>query len=62
MLKVLVDASGRVGDIKVARSSGYPNLDTAALKAVRNWRFVPGKRAGIPISTWVEVPIAFSLK
>ena len=61
-LRVLVTPDGRCGDISVHRSSGHDVLDEAALDAVRNWRFVPGKKGDTPISSWVNVPIAFTLE
>lgn len=61
ILQVLVEASGRVGDLKIVQTSGYPSLDKAALDAVRHWKFSPGKQTGIPVPMWVAVPIVFSL-
>ncbi len=61
-LTVLVDAEGRVKDLKVARSSGYKSLDRAAVRAVRKWIFEPGIENDRRVDMWVEVPIRFSLK
>ena len=62
VLEVLVTREGRVGNIRVFRSSGYKILDKAALKAVRHWIFEPGRRGNTPIEMWVKVPIRFVLK
>lgn len=62
MLKVLVDAQGRVADLTVEQSSGHRILDRAALKAVRQWLFSPAIEDAIPISMWVSVPITFRLQ
>lgn len=62
LLKVLVTAEGRVRDLQIIQSSGYPMLDKAALKAVNSWVFVPGKKGAAPIETWVNVPVVFQLK
>src|SRR5262249_3523198 len=40
-LQVQVDESGRVLDVQVAKSSGFPALDQAAVDAVKRWRFSP---------------------
>lgn len=62
-LKVLVTPEGRADQVLIDRSSGFPALDEAALDVVkRRWRFVPAKQDGHPISAWVVVPMAFSLK
>ncbi len=62
VLKVEILPDGRVGEILVKKSSGYPVLDRSALKAVRQWRFVPAKRGGDPIRMWAEVPVRFELE
>jgi protein TonB len=52
-LQVYVLETGRAGEIKIAKSSGFPKLDEAAVKEVqRNWRFVPGKEDGKPVPMW----------
>lgn len=61
-LAVLVLENGRAGEIKVAKSSGFPKLDEAAMKEVqRNWRFVPGKEDGKPASMWHTFAVTFRL-
>ena len=61
-LQVLVLASGRAGEVKVARSSGFPKLDEAAINEVkRNWRFVPGKEDGKPVDMWHTFAVTFRL-
>lgn len=61
-LAVFVLESGRAGEIKVAKSSGFPKLDEAAVKEVqRNWRFVPGKEDGKPVSMWHTFAVTFRL-
>ncbi|MBL8517936.1 MAG: energy transducer TonB [Betaproteobacteria bacterium] len=61
LLHVRVDAQGLPTQIELKRGSGFSRLDDAALATVQRWRFVPGKRNGVPESMWVEVPIEFRL-
>lgn len=61
LLRVWVMGSGKVGEIELERSSGYEVLDKSAIEAVKNWIFIPGKRNGVSISSWVTVPIRFQL-
>lgn len=61
VLRVRVDARGRVKTVNLGRSSGYDILDRAALAAVRGWRFSPATRGATPVAAWVEVPIRFRL-
>jgi protein TonB len=62
VLQFIVDQWGRVeGDIEVVAS--LPMLDQAAIDAVRQWRFVPGRdRDGNPIRVVVRVPLKFTLQ
>jgi TonB family protein len=62
---VLVSAEvlpdGRVGNMKISKSSGYAILDQSAIEAVKPWKFEPAKKAGNPFTVWVELPIKFVL-
>ena len=61
-LQVYVLETGRAGEIKIAKSSGFPKLDEAAVKEVqRNWRFVPGKEDGKPVPMWHIFAVTFRL-
>ena len=62
MLRVLIGADGRAVQAEIRRSSGYERLDSVALETVRTWRFVPGKRNGVPEDMWFNVPITFELR
>jgi periplasmic protein TonB len=61
ILNVLVLKNGKVGKVEIRKSSGYDVLDNSALDAVKSWVFIPGKRNGHPMSSWVVVPIRFDL-
>jgi len=61
-VRVLVGADGSVEQAEIADSSGFDTLDDAAIDTVRlRWRFVPARRDGLAIETWVLVPIRFAL-
>ena len=53
--------NGRVGNMKIRKSSGYTILDQSALEGVKPWKFEPAKKSGKPFTIWVEVPIKFVL-
>jgi periplasmic protein TonB len=62
-LEVLVGADGRVRDARVARSSGFPLLDQAAVdEARRHWRLRPGTRDGVPLEQWYTLKVVFHLE
>lgn len=62
LLAVEIDVDGHASQAVVKRSSGFERLDQAALQTVLNWRFVPGKQAGIAKKMWVNIPINFVLE
>jgi len=54
----IVDQNGRV-DNPIVQSSSDPVFEPAALTAVKQWRFEPGKRNGQPVRFRMRVPITF---
>ncbi len=54
----VVDQSGRVLDPVVQKSTD-PVFEKAALAAVKQWKFEPGKRNGQPVRFRMRVPITF---
>lgn len=61
-LRVLVGGDGRVQQIALESSSGFSRLDSAAMAAVRDWKFAPARRGDAAIAQWVIVPINFKLE
>jgi protein TonB len=61
LLSVEVSAEGRPTSISLARSSGFPLLDQAAIAGVRRWTFDPARAAGFPIASTEQVPVRFRL-
>jgi len=62
LLDVLVGKNGRVHDLRIQKSSGYPILDRAAISTVKHWLFEPGMTGEGKVDMWVRVPIRFELK
>jgi len=61
LLSIYILADGRVGDVKLERSSGFARLDESALREAKKWRFVPGTSDGTPLAMWKQVPITFRI-
>jgi periplasmic protein TonB len=57
-----ISETGTVESAEIFRSSGHPELDEAAILAVKASRFEPAHRGNIAIPGTVRVPIAFSLQ
>jgi len=62
LVKAYILADGSVREALVARSAGNSALDGAALRTIRESRFVPAQRGGRAVPVWVEVPIDFRLE
>lgn len=62
LLQVKVSASGLVLQVSVHRSSGHNTLDTAAINAVRRWKFVPANVGNVALEDDVIIPVSFSLE
>lgn len=62
LLRVSIDASGKVSTVEIERSSGHRLLDQAARRQVlRHWRFAPAQHDGHPIAAVGLVPINFRI-
>lgn len=63
VLDCVVGIDGSVGDCDVVRSldSSF-GLDQEAVKAARQWRFLPGKKQGQPVPVLVTIELSFNLR
>ena len=62
-LEAVVNPDGSVDNVKVTRSLDSTfGLDQEAIKAVRQWRFVPGTLKGQPVHVRVSVELTFTLR
>lgn len=61
ILAVAISATGRIDDARLIKSLA-PDLDAAALDAVRKWTFSPATREGAPVPSIFNLTINFKLK
>lgn len=62
MVRIYIDADGLPQKAELQKTSGFERLDQAALAVVMKWRYVPGKRNGVPEAMWMGTTIKFILE
>ena len=60
VVKVLIDKKGNVEKAEILKS--VPMLDEAAVAAVKQFKFQPGKQRDKFVKVWMSIPFRFSLK
>jgi protein TonB len=60
VLKVVISAEGRAEAIQVLEPIGL-GLDEEAVRAVRQWRFAPGRKGGVPVAVKAVIEVNFRL-
>lgn len=61
-LRITLDTAGRVSQVVVEASSGFDDLDTAALEAVRAGHCAPYRENGQPVPVVAVQPLTFNLE
>jgi protein TonB len=61
LVRVLIGTDGVALKAELKQSSGFERLDQAALAAAMRWRYLPGRRGGVPETMWFTAPITFAL-
>jgi protein TonB len=61
VLSVDISTRGSAEAVRISRSSGHPELDRAALTAVKRWRFQPATLGGVKVPSRARVPVIFRL-
>ncbi|WP_221029264.1 TonB family protein [Actomonas aquatica] len=60
VISMVIDAHGAVRDLETVSTTAEPFAE-AALAAVSQWQFEPGRVAGAPVNSRLQVPVVFSL-
>lgn len=60
-LRLRVGADGAVRAVALARGSGHPALDRAAMDAARSWHFRPARQDGRPVAADLTYRVVFRL-
>ena len=62
VLEIRVTAEGTVDDVKVATSSGFAELDEAAVRAAKAAKFSPARSGHDPVASTARLKLQFKLK
>jgi TonB family protein len=62
IVEVIIDKEGRVTAPRVRRALPAPTLSYAALEALRQWRFEPGRMGGEPVDVLFNLTVNFKLR
>jgi protein TonB len=63
VLECVVMPDGTVGEVHVTRSlDAVFGLDQEAIKAAKQWRFVPGMKQGQPVPVLISIEMEFTLR
>ncbi len=61
-LQFLIAEDGRVADSKILKSSGFRELDKAAVAGISKCRFKPGTNDGKPEKAWMSMQYVWTLE
>ncbi len=61
VFSVVVDATGRVVEVKQVSKPLGQGLDESAIRTIRSWTFKPGMRDDVPVPVRVQAEITFKL-
>ena len=61
VLEAIVRKDGSVEILRVVRSVGF-GLDENAIKALKEWKFKPGMRNGVPVDVALNIEVNFNLR
>ncbi len=61
-LQFLIGVDGRVADSKIQKSSGFRDLDKAAVTGISKCRFKPGMTDGKPEQAWMTMQYVWTLE
>jgi TonB family protein len=63
LVECIVNTHGDVTDVKILKSLDPTfGLDQEAIKAAKQWRFIPGTRLGEPVPVLISIELSFTLR
>jgi TonB family protein len=62
VIKLTISSRGDVQAAQIISSGSHPRLAQAALKSIKNLKFIPAKTSGDPIASEKEMTVKYELK
>lgn len=62
VVNALVEKDGSVTQTRILQSSGFTDLDKAAVTAIKTVRWKPAKQREEPVAVWVAIPVNFKVR
>jgi TonB family protein len=62
VIQAIITSEGTLTDLRVLNAEVHPDLNAAALDAVKQWRYKPTMLNGQPIATITTITVNFSLE
>jgi TonB family protein len=62
MVEVFISEKGIPQKSELVGSSGFPDLDEAALKQSLRWQYLPAFLDGVPVASRLRIPVRFVLE
>lgn len=59
-VRVTIDEQGNVSECSVSKSTN-PEFESAALSAIRNWKFKPAVKGGAAVKSHLIIPLKFAV-
>lgn len=60
VVSFVVGANGEIRDVQGVEST-HPEFESAAIEAVKKWKFSAGQKAGVPVNARMQAPIIFNM-
>jgi TonB family protein len=61
VVTVTVLSDGRLRDVELQQSTGYPRLDQACLEGFAGGHLIPATENGVPIDATISIPVVWTL-
>jgi protein TonB len=61
MFEAVIRKDGRIDVVHIVRGLGF-GLDQSAIEALKAWRFLPGRKNGVPVDVQMNIEVTFNIR